>query len=66
MNKQNKLRKLSLQRETLVQLQMNDLEDVNGGTGALCRSVFTLSARYCSPVSRSLLESAKQSCFCSG
>lgn len=37
--KKNSIKKLDLQRETLVPLQANDLGDVNGGTGGVIKAV---------------------------
>jgi hypothetical protein len=34
------MKKLSLERETLAPLSSSELENVNGGTGALCRATW--------------------------
>jgi hypothetical protein len=49
-----KIRKLQLNRETLMPLDSTDLEDVNGGasTGDLVRSAVRASQNYCSRISR--------------
>ena len=48
--KKNTLKKLDLQRETLVPLQSTDLGDVNGGTGGLVRSAVQVSKYLCTTV----------------
>jgi hypothetical protein len=47
-----KLRKLSLNRETLMPLDSTDLEQVNGGTSTIVKSTIKASQRYCSPASK--------------
>jgi len=66
MNKNASLRKLSLNRETLAPLQTSDLEDVNGGTGALCRSAYQVSKNWCSQISVSTIEIATRAFGCNG
>lgn len=66
MNKNASLRKLSLNRETLVPLQSSDLEDVNGGTGALCRSAVRVSKAWCSQIAVSAAEIATRAFGCNG
>ena len=49
--KKNSIKKLDLQRETLVPLQATELGDVNGGTlSAIARSAVELSKRACTLV----------------
>jgi hypothetical protein len=46
--KKTTLKKLDLQRETLVPLQAAELDDVNGGTwGAIVRSVVAATKNVC-------------------
>ena len=46
--KKQSLKKLELQRETLVPLQSNELLDVNGGTlGALTRTIVQATKNLC-------------------
>ena len=61
-----KLRKLSLNRETLLPLQSSDLEDVNGGTGALCRTAVKVSQRWCSVIVQSTVEIVTRAVGCNG
>ena len=64
MNKNGSLRKLNLNRETLVPLQSSDLEDVNGGTGALCRSAVKVSQFLCSEIVKSAIDLATRAFGC--
>lgn len=49
--KKSSLKKLDLQRETLVPLQATELVDVNGGTwSAIARSAIEVSKRACTLV----------------
>lgn len=48
--KKQSAKKLGLARETLVPLQSNDLDDVNGGTGGLIRSAVQVSKYLCTTV----------------
>ena len=49
--KKQSLKKLDLQRETLVPLQATELLDVNGGTlGAITRTAVEVSKRACTTV----------------
>lgn len=61
-------RKLSLNRETLVSLQNNELDQVNGGTSpaspaisAASRATFVASVRFCSQISAISLQQAERS-----
>jgi hypothetical protein len=55
MNKNAKLRKLSLNRETLVPLNSDQLDDVNGGV-VVSTGTVTVSVRFCSKI----VEATKQ------
>ena len=66
MTKNASLRKLNLTRETLVPLQQSDLEGVNGGTGALCRTAVKVSQAWCSQILVSTAELATRAFGCNG
>ena len=61
MKKNAPVRKLSLNTETVMKLQSDELSNVNGGgTPAV---VFTASVRFCVPVGNAILTSAQRSCL---
>lgn len=66
MNKNASLRKLNLNRETLVPLQGSELEGVNGGTGVLCRSAVRVSQYACSEIVKSAIDLATRAFNCQG
>ncbi len=49
---QTKISKLTLQRETLIPLTPDELEDINGGTSAFTRTIIQASKAYCGPVAK--------------
>jgi hypothetical protein len=58
--------KLELHRETLLPLNDQTLDNVNGGTTPASPAtppVFMASVRFCQQVSNALLTSAQRSCF---
>jgi len=55
--------KLSLKAETLMQLQVADLEGIHGGTSPALPVIFTASVRFCAPVGAAILGSAQRSCL---
>jgi hypothetical protein len=63
MKKTSLNQKLSLQTETLMNLQTTDLDGVNGGVTPAGPILFTASVRFCAPVGAAILGSAQRSCF---
>ncbi len=52
---QNKITKLTLQRETIIPLTPDELDDVNGGTSAtVVKTIVEVTKRVCIPVSKNL------------